>query len=207
MAFALQADGWWLRSDIIWHKTNPMPESVTDRPTKAHEYVFLLTKRARYWYDADAIKEKSTWPDGPNSPESIKSPYGQGFTRTAPTWEERKQLGEGHRRGYSQNAPSGCHRVGGGEFRNRRSVWTLAAQPTPEAHFATFPLELPEICLRAGCPEGGLVLDPFSGAGTTGLACLKNGRNFLGIELNPAYVEMSYTRARKYYPLLVADEA
>ena len=91
--------------------------------------------------------------------------------------------------------------------RNKRSVWTLATLPTPEAHFATFPLELPEICLRAGCPEGGTVLDPFSGAGTTGLACLKQSRNFVGIELNPAYIEIAYNRARKYYPLLLEQTA
>lgn len=182
LAFALRDDGWWLRQDIIWAKPNPMPESVRDRCTKAHEYVFLLTKSARYWWDSRAIAE-----------ESIKGAAGGTFN----------------------NGKIGIHQLGRSsaasraesDTRNRRSVWTLATLPTPEAHFATFPLELPEICLKAGCPEGGAVLDPFAGAGTTGLACLKNGRRFIGIELNPTYVEIAYTRARKYYPLLLLGAA
>ena len=158
LAFALRDAGWWLRSDIIWSKPNPMPESVHDRPTKAHEYLFLLAKSERYWYDAAAIREVAT--------------------------------------GSADRGPQT-------ETRNKRSVWTLPTMATPEAHFATFPIDLAETCMRAGCREGGVVLDPFAGAGTTGLACLKSGRAFVGVELNQAYIDIAYSRARKYYPLLV----
>lgn len=178
VAFALQADGWYLRSDIIWAKPAPMPESVTDRPTKAHEYVFLLAKSERYYYDADAIREPhacGTWWDRPVY--SIKGNADRGDKGQPP---------------HSANS----------EGRNRRSVWTLSSLPTPDAHFATFPIELPEICLRAGAPEGGVVLDPFAGAGTTGLAALKNGRRFIGIELNAEYIEIARRRFDRHMPLL-----
>ena len=181
VAFALQADGWWLRQDIIWHKPNPMPESVRDRCTKAHEYVFLLTKAERYFWDAEAMKELA-------SVGFCGSQFTKGKTL-------RHQLG---RVGQGERSDDGT--------RNRRSVWTLATQPTPEAHFATFPLELPEMCLRAGCPVGGTVLDPFNGAGTTGLAALKNGRQYIGIELNPAYIEITHQRFQKHMPLLAMSE-
>lgn len=179
-ALALQADGWWLRSDICWYKPNAMPESVTDRPSKAHEYVFLLAKNQRYYYDAEAIAEPAGW------------------------------NGTSGNKNYRPDAPG--RRVndlstnGGGprNIRNKRSVWTISTYATREAHFATYAIELPELCIRAGSPENGLVLDPFSGAATTGLACLKTNRRYLGIELNPEYVEMAFARARKYYPLLLA---
>ena len=258
VAFALQADGWWLRQDIIWHKPNPMPESVTDRCTKAHEYVFMLSKSARYYFDGAAIAEPSAG-------------------NPAPTWEERKAMGEGNRRGFAQNAPSGCHRVGGGATRNKRDVWTIATHPYPEAHFATFPPELPRLCILAGtsergaCPECGaprrriverksgmegahgglrkradapgaevsetsvfrtgtiaettttgweptcecgredtepcLVLDPFMGAGTTGLVAKRLGRDYLGIELNPEYAAMAERRIKGDMPLFAEAEA
>ncbi len=157
VALALQADGWWLRSDIIWSKPNPIPESVTDRPTKAHEYVFLLTKSARYFWDQEAVREKSLWPDGPNSPGYIKSPHGQGFTRRAAKDSgTRKEL---HGPTYSR------HRSGvtGGQdlranpvsSRNIRSVWTIATAPFAEAHFATFPPKLVEPMIKAGTSERG----------------------------------------------------
>ena len=183
LAFALRADGWWLRQDIIWSKPNPMPESVKDRCTKAHEYIFMLSKSARYWWDAGAV--------------------GEDFTRRSVFNENSKGLSTqtgcgGNRNDYGRESqPIGVN------YRNRRSVWTLATLPTADAHFATFPIELPETCLKAGCPEGGVVLDPFAGAGTTGLACLKNGRQFIGIELNPAYIEIALNRARRHYPLLL----
>ena len=183
LAFALRADGWWLRQDIIWHKPNPMPESVRDRCTKAHEYIFILSKSARYWWDAGAVAKESAYP-GDNRAE-----------RT----DTRKALDpmciDGGSRARTGN-PTGL-------TRNRRSVWSLTTLPTPDAHFATFPIELPETCLKAGCPVDGVVLDPFAGAGTTGLACLKTGRRFLGIELNPAYIEIAMNRARRHYPLLM----
>ena len=193
LAFALRADGWYLRQDIIWHKPNPMPESVKDRCTKAHEYIFLLSKSQRYWWDADAIREPSESTD----PRVARS------SRTFAGAVQRNSDLEryGTTRGRT-NQPC-CNENG----RNKRSVWTIASLPAPEAHFATFPIDLPELCLKAGCPEGGTVLDPFSGAGTTGLACLKNGRNYIGIELNAAYIEIAHQRARKYYPLLIEATA
>jgi DNA modification methylase len=205
VAFGLQADGWWLRSDIIWHKPNPMPESIKDRPTKAHEYVFLLTKAERYFYDADAIKEDATF-DGPNSPQAIKSPYGQGFTRRAsygaafealpqsepqkprPAGVQRKQTAIGQQLGGALGSNDDWIR------RNKRSVWQIATVPFAEAHFATFPPELPEICIKAGCPKGGTVLDPFGGAGTTGLVADRLQRHAILIELNPEYAAMAEKR-------------
>ncbi len=186
LAFALRADGWYLRSEIIWHKPNPMPESVTDRPTKTHEQVFLFSKSQRYSYDADAIREPQT-----------------GNTHIAGQRENPKitDAGSGIRNNTSfAKAISKYTEVPGG--RNKRTVWTLATLPTPDAHFATFPIELPETCILAGCPVDGLVLDPFAGAGTTGLAALKNGRRFLGIELNAAYVAIAHRRVERHYPLL-----
>jgi DNA modification methylase len=199
LAFALQDDGWWLRQDIIWSKPNPMPESVTDRCTKAHEYVFLLTKSARYFYDAEAVKEAATYPDGPNSPGSIASPYGQGFERRA------RASGNISHKGVTEyeGSESEEHRTKAGllkisetayERRNKRSVWTIATNPFPEAHFATFPPELPEICIKAGCPKGGTVLDPFGGAGTSGLVADRLQRHAILIELNPDYAAMAERR-------------
>jgi DNA modification methylase len=159
--------GWFLRQDLIWHKPNPMPESVTDRCTKAHEYIFLLSKSAKYYYDADTISEPTTGPDTANNfdrPERLK-----------------------HQNGSKENYVSSGSR-------NRRSVWTVTTKPFKEAHFATFPPDLIEPCVLAGCPESGLILDPFMGAGTTGVVAKINHRNFIGIELNPKYVEMAERR-------------
>jgi DNA modification methylase len=186
VAFALQADGWYLRSDIIWHKPNPMPESVTDRPTKAHEYLFLLAKSERYFYDADAIKE----------------PIG-----TRPNAQSRGPKDTPLERGPREAGNAGLHvmalkiRSGEATTRNRRSVWTIATQPFPDAHFATFPPALVEPCILAGCPEGGTVLDSFCGSGTTGVVALRHGRQFVGIELNPAYCEMARRRIKGDAPL------
>jgi DNA modification methylase len=177
VAFALQADGWYLRQDIIWHKPNPMPESVTDRCTKAHEYIFLLSKSPRYHYDAEAIAEpaicagtvvKASNPD--TAKNNAKGKYGA----TAA--------------GFSQ------HDTIVGESRNRRSVWTVNTKPYRDAHFATYPPDLILPCVLAGCRSGGTVLDPFNGAGTTGLVSLSNGRQYVGIELNPEYAEISMRR-------------
>jgi len=180
VAFALRADGWYLRSDIIWAKPNPMPESVTDRPTKAHEYLFLLSKSPRYFYDADAIREWDT----------------TGHSDPGP----RKQNGGG-----SPESLRGDFR---GEFmlptagRNKRSVWTVATQPFPGSHFAVFPPKLIEPCILAGAAEGDTVLDPFAGAGTTGVVALRHDRDFIGIELNPEYAEMARNRIRDDAPLM-----
>lgn len=168
VAFALQADGWWLRQDIIWAKPNPMPESVTDRCTKAHEYLFLITKAARYWWDAEAIKESAHGSSG--SYFGSKNQKGTG----------RNDVGSESKTSWDQ--------------RNRRSVWTIATQPYPEAHFATYPEALVEPCVKAGCPEGGTVLDPFCGSGTTGAVAVRWGRHFIGIELNYDYIKLAEAR-------------
>jgi len=169
VAFALQADGWYLRQDIIWHKPNPMPESVTDRCTKAHEYVFLLSKSARYYYDADAIKEPSVEP-----PREREKNNGESAVETK-------------MRGHDCNC-------GNDGTRNKRDVWTVATHPYPEAHFATFPPELIKPCIKAGCPEQGIVLDPFMGSGTTAEVCCNHGRQYIGIELNPEYIVLAQDR-------------
>jgi len=251
VAFALQADGWYLRSDIIWHKPNPMPESVTDRPTKAHEYIFLMTKKPRYYYDADAVREENT----PGCKAGIESSPGTGSGMSIGTDGER----------YARLDNVGTVANG----RNRRSVWTVATQSFPDAHFATFPEKLITPCILAGtsekgcCPECGkpwvravekertfesgsgrsgnmpigkngpklqgggetldvrrgpcvqsttigwrpgcecgdepipcTILDPFSGAGTTGLVAYKNNRAYIGIELSQEYTDMSIKRIK-----------
>ena len=176
-ALALQADGWYLRSDIIWHKPNPMPESVTDRPTSAHEHVFLLAKRERYFYDADAIAEDAT----------SNHTSGNGFVR-----EHRLSIdGRGSEQEWTD--------IGG--KRNARNVWTIPTEPYAEAHFATFPPALAERCIRAGCPPAGTVLDPFGGAGTTALAADRLQRNGIAIELNPAYATLAGNRLHDDAPL------
>lgn len=189
-AFALQADGWYLRSDIIWVKPAPMPESVTDRPTRSHEYIFLLAKNEKYYCDMESVKEPSAFPNGPNG--AIKSPYGQGFTRRSIDRADEVENVHGNEPGRSDHGAA-CNKLGQ-DTRNLRDVWSVNTQPFPEAHFATFPPKLIEPCVIAGCPAGGTILDPFSGAGTTGLVAKKHGRNFIGIELNPQYVAMSERR-------------
>jgi DNA modification methylase len=183
LAFALQEDGWWLRSDIIWAKPNPMPESVTDRPTKAHEYIFLLSKSERYYYNTEAIREpmaKSSEKRGPvdfggekgrhYSPPSTDPNYRNGHEQWGRTYDYRVSNADGNR--------------------NKRTVWTIATKPFSEAHFATFPPALIVPCILAGCPEGGTVLDPFVGSGTVLEVSEKLGRNSIGIELNPDYCDM-----------------
>jgi DNA modification methylase len=172
VAFALQADGWWLRQDIIWSKPNPMPESVTDRCTKAHEYIFLLSKSERYYYDADAIKEDGSLQKAGNTQHKYVN--GQQMNRTKSGFLEMRQ--------------NIYEKV------NKRSVWEIATQPFSEAHFATFPPALIEPCILAGCPKGGTILDPFGGAGTTGLVADRLGRNAILIELNPEYAAMAEHR-------------
>ena len=171
VAFALQAAGWYLRQDIIWHKPNPMPESVKDRCTKAHEYIFLLSKSPKYYFDNEAIKEDAKFPDGPNTPKSIKAVEGV----------------------YSKN----LQKIGANPKRNKRSVWTVTTKPYKGAHFATFPMDLIEPCVLAGCPETGTVLDPFGGSGTTGIVASNLNRNAILVELNPEYIELAKQRIEK----------
>ena len=168
VAFALQADGWYLRQDIIWAKSNPMPESVRDRCTKSHEYIFLLTKSARYFYDHGAVKEKSS---------TSKNKTDKGRYHLRSTMKARNLVN-----------------FAAQETRNRRSVWTVATRPYSGAHFAVFPPQLIEPCILAGCPVGGTVLDPFAGSGTTGAVALTHDRQFIGIELNPEYLELAKQR-------------
>jgi DNA modification methylase len=185
VAFALLADGWYLRSDIIWHKSNAMPDAAVDRPTKAHEYLFLLSKSRTYYYDAAAIEEAASQPLGePMLTGQHKADAG-GFTTNG---TGRSTLGTNQGRGT----------------RNRRSVWTVATQPYGGAHFAAFPPALIEPCIKAGCPVGGTVLDPFGGAGTTGLVADRLQRNALLIELNPEYADLAKTRIQEDAPLFAS---
>ena len=177
VAFALQEDGWYLRQDIIWHKPNPMPESVRDRCTKAHEYVFLLSKGPRYHFDSEAIKEPVA--------ESRVARLSQ------PTLAQ--QTGSARVPGKTNG---NMKAVGNGETRNRRSVWTVTTKPFKGAHFATFPPDLIEPCILAGCPVGGTVLDPFGGSGTTAGVAIKHGRAAILCELNPEYAALVPARVR-----------
>jgi DNA modification methylase len=187
VAFALQADGWWLRQDIIWHKPNPMPESVRDRCTKAHEYVFLLTKSERYFYDAEAVSEKAKDPTG--------FKYEGGWSEMRKHVEPELRLQAGNCRTETGSVPHFAS--GHGERRNRRSVWTITTKPYSGAHFAVMPPDLVEPCIKAGCPEGGTVLDPFAGSGTTLAVAAELGRSGIGCELNPEYIGLAERRIKE----------
>lgn len=184
LAFALRADGWYLRQDIIWHKPNPMPESVRDRCTKAHEYVFLLSKSERYFYDHEAVME----PVADSTIERLNQPtlhQQEGSTRVP-----------GKTNGNMKA-------VGRTDKRNRRSVWSITTRPYQGAHFAVFPTALVEPCILAGSRPGDVVLDPFNGSGTTGQVAIEHGRRYLGVELNPEYVELTRARLER----IVSDKA
>ncbi len=183
VAFALQADGWILRSDIIWAKPNPMPESVTDRPTKAHEYLFLFAKSPKYFYDAAAIKEPAkTGFNGSDFHTGKTAEHQLGRASKQPRFGGNKQNGG---RTYSGNeyAPNG--------LANKRSVWNVATVPFPGSHFAVYPPELIRPCILAGSRQGDIVLDPFSGSGTTGMVATQEGRRYVGIDLNAEYLDLS----------------
>ncbi|MGH2595806.1 MAG: DNA-methyltransferase [Actinomycetota bacterium] len=229
VALALQAEGWWLRSDIVWAKPNAMPESVTDRPTRAHEYLFLLARSERYYYDAAAVREPFTSSEsdlrkmieqrdriGGHAPEDPRA-RANGQTRLG----RKRSVGEPEaaaaeiRRRRSGNkerrlgVPTGTNTTRGtsipweddGGGRNMRSVWNVATEPYPGAHFATFPKALVVPCVKAGSRPGDTVLDPFCGSGTTGLVSLRLGRSFVGIELSAGYAEMARNRIRDDGPL------
>jgi DNA modification methylase len=197
-AFALQADGWYLRQDIIWHKPNPMPESVTDRCTKAHEYVFLLSKSARYYFDSDAIAEEVADASRTNYNRGKDSKTPDGATDYLRTRSGLKNLRNSGFRVLSPRDEGLDARIDMDDpsplLRNKRSVWTVATQPYKEAHFATFPPALIRPCILAGCPVGGTVLDPFGGSGPTGEVSEIEGRNSILIELNPEYVTLAERR-------------
>ena len=184
IAIALQDDGWWIRSEIIWHKPNPMPESVRDRPTNSHEKIWLITKNKKYYYDADAIKEDSIY---------------------APNKTHEKERPKGYYKGKWSCPEKGSRHDGSfkaiREKRNKRNVWTITTQPLKDTHFATFPKDLIEPCIKAGCPENGIVLDPFGGAGTTGIVAKSLNRQSILIELNPEYIKIAKKRAEKEFGL------
>ena len=204
VALALQADGWWLRDEIIWHKPNPMPVSVTDRTTPAHEMLYMFSKSARYHYDMEAVKEPSKSDVQPRRRANGVSVEDQGRIASA-----NKQDATGNRRdrdiprraklapqyiGFNERYRSATANCGVAPLRQPRSVWTIAPKPFHGAHFATFPPDLVRPCIKAGCPAGGTVLDPFFGAGTTGLVAAELGRNCMGIELNPEYARIAAER-------------
>jgi DNA modification methylase len=191
VAFALQADGWTLRQDIIWHKPNPMPESVKDRCTKAHEYIFLLSKGPRYYFDNEAMQEDAIY--GARGSEFHTGKTGahqMGRSSAGP----RQSKVRGEFNGKTNAVPGREAFRAIRDTRNRRSVWTVATKPFKGAHFATFPPDLIEPCILAGSPRGGVVLDPFGGSGTTGLVADRHGRDAILCELNPAYAEMAAAR-------------
>ena len=243
-AFAMRDDGWYLRQDIIWHKPNPMPESVTDRCVKSHEYIFLFSKSKQYYFDYEAIQEEAVTQLDPRIGTRIEydgirqgeegtgqrafvalkikghqmggRKYGESddphySTKSGKDYQPQVRWGSGtkkertHEQGYSQKE-NGGHRDNSGGFdsemsirdgvvvRNKRSVWTVNVRPNKEAHFATYPPLLIKPCILAGCPEGGVVLDPFMGSGTTGIVARQLGRNYIGCELNPEYQKMAERR-------------
>ena len=171
VAFALQADGWYLRQDIIWHKPNPMPESVKDRCTKSHEYIFLLSKNAHYYFDHESIKEGTTTKDN--------------IIRNRDETKLNNTPGRTRMEGLKTNEY---------ETKNKRSVWTVTTKPYSEAHFATYPHDLIIPCIKAGCPENGTVLDPFGGSGTTAQVAAQLNRNAILCELNPEYIKIANQR-------------
>ena len=178
VAFALQADGWYLRQDIIWAKPNPMPESITDRCTKSHEYIFLLAKSPKYYFDHEAIKEPSVYP-----------------------YDNRKARSQINHKRMPDDIIAGVrHGSATYQFHNKRDVWTIATKPCKEAHFATFPPNLIRPCILAGCPVGGIVLDPFIGAGTTAIVAKQEGRKYIGFELNPEYIKIAEKRITDVKP-------
>lgn len=217
VAFALQADGWWLRSDIIWAKPNPMPESVTDRPTRAHEYLFLLTKSAHYYYNAEAIKEKSSmeslaryergrsdthkWADGGPGNQTIARSF-NGMKANVD-----KQRGHSWRHyGFNDRWDLMTKEEQCSVGRNKRSVWEIATQPYPEAHFATFPEALVAPCILAGSRPSDVILDPFVGSGTVFCVAKRLGRKAVGIELNAEYCQLALNRASNTMPALPFTE-
>lgn len=219
VAFALRADGWYLRQDIIWSKPNPMPESVTDRCTKAHEYIFLLSKSQRYFYDADAIKQPvadatvlrlSQQIEDQKGSDRIPGKTNGNMKAVGPGRKPRPDDNRGGNQGTGRGIPAmaidgngvnghsgyfdSCGNLIGDGMANKKSVWTVCTMPFSEAHFATFPEKLIVDCIKAGCPENGIVLDPFMGAGTTGLVARKLNRNYVGIELNAEYAKIAEKR-------------
>lgn len=194
-AIALCDDGWWLRADVVWHKTACMPESVEDRPTRSHESVFLLAKSERYHYDHLAVRE----PQAPASANRYRYVAEDGRVNKSGAYREAFDDGN---QGLMERARTGNHKPPTDGMRNLRDVWTLGPEPTRIEHHALMPTRLAEICIKAGCPAGGTVLDPFGGAGTTALVAARLQRDAILIELNPAYAELARARVAEDLPLL-----
>jgi len=205
IAFALRADGWYLRSEIIWHKRNPMPESVRDRPTKAHEQIFLLSKSKKYYYDYKAILEPANYDGRKDTMMKGSKKYANGFAPADTTtntvhvkgherwrWKNLQEDGQRPHTIHEKRAKGLKDEVFA--VRNKRSVWTVSTKPFKGAHFAVFPPDLIRPCILAGSAEGDYVLDPFNGSGTTGVVSLEHGRNYYGIDLNEEYLEISRSR-------------
>ena len=203
VAFALQADGWWLRQDIIWHKPNPMPESVEDRCTKAHEYIFLLSKKSHYYYDHEAIKEPLAEVSFGRAERKKKLIERTGLG----TLGKQVEDGVDSKHGYAGLAMGRNGKTGYSDDgkKNKRSVWTVNTKGYKGAHFAVYPKNLILPCILAGCPEGGTVLDPFTGSGTTAIVALENNRNFVGTELNPEYIQLAENRIKEEIPNTLAS--
>ena len=184
LAFALRSQGWYLRQDIIWHKPNPMPESVTDRCTKSHEYIFLLSKSQKYYFDYESImepcadQERNNFQSGSRANGINKDRNDNDLGERSKTWKPKT--------------------IDNQKVRNKRSVWEVNTKPCKEAHFATYPFELIKPCILAGCPENGIVLDPFMGSGTTAIVARSLNRNYLGVELNPEYIKIAHKRLDKH---------
>jgi DNA modification methylase len=200
LAFALRADGWYLRQDIIWQKPNPMPESVKDRCTKSHEYIFLLSKSPKYYFDGEAIAEPVAESSLKRLSQGVENQQGS-FTPSKANGKMKAAAPRYGGKKYTEN-PDAFYRTKSGNMydyrpkRNKRDVWSVSTKPFKGAHFATFPPDLIEPCILAGCPEGGVVLDPFAGSGTTGMVAKQHGRGFVLIELNEEYIEMCEDRIK-----------
>jgi DNA modification methylase len=197
LAFALRADGWYLRQDIVWHKPNPMPESVTDRCTKAHEYIFLLSKKPRYYYNHEAVMEAAVTPASSSANDLARNGAlpeipGQGYAQHRAS--RHPVGGVKHANGEEMSRTKSGKDWDNTGMRNKRSVWTVATKPYKGAHFAVFPEALVTPCILAGCPPGGIVLDPFMGSGTTAAVAFNNGRGFAGCELNAGYRPLQEAR-------------
>lgn len=223
LAFALREDGWYLRSDIIWAKKNCMPESVTDRPTRSHEYIFLLSKSAKYYYDHEAIKEPAIYDvDGTGTAaRKARQKETEVTAGVRPSGFKDATKMNGKHGGVYEDSPGAKIRSSGERqpgfkswdlmtksqqcvgMRNKRDVWHVSPAQFPEAHFATFPPALITDCIKAGCPEGGVVLDPYMGAGTTALVARKLNRNYIGVELNPEYIKIAQKRLTKELGMFV----
>jgi DNA modification methylase len=195
VAFALRSSGWYLRQDIIWNKPNPMPESVTDRCTKSHEYIFLMSKSAKYYYDNDSIKTDATYSSIQRTNQDLENQKGSDRVPGKTNGNMKAISTFGNRNGQLNKLHSG-NEYFPLEKANKRSVWTVTTKPFSEAHFATFPQDLIVDMVKAGCPEDGIILDPFMGAGTTAVVARKLNRNYVGFELNTAYIKIAENRLR-----------